>query len=341
MPKPRRALLPRTPKVEGVAGPAAMPADARRPDLFDQPLPPWIKPCLPTLVDAPPVGPGWVHEIKWDGYRVSAYLDDGEVVIRTRNGHDWTRSFPAIAASVAALPLHSAVIDGEAVVLDDTGRSSFSVLQAALGTGDRDGRRRPASRAVLYAFDLLFLDGHDLRGWSLADRLAALDTIGGPHSPAVLLNEGYGGCGADLFASARDHGLEGIVSKRRDAPYRSGRRGEWLKTKCVRDGTFVVIGYQPSVALPSALGAVHVAEEARGALRYVGAVGSGFSRRAAVDLQRRLDALGKPTPPVMELRIEGARWSRPTLRVDVTFRATTAEGFLRHASFKGVRPSGT
>ena len=315
----------------------AKPSDARQPNLFDQPLPGWIKPCLPTLVDEPPVGAEWVHEIKWDGYRVSAYLEAGRVAIYTRNGHDWTHRFPAIAASVAALPLHSAVIDGEAVVLDDQGRSSFSALQAALGTSGRGAGQRRASAAVLYAFDLLFLNGHDMLEWSLANRLVALETIGGPKSPAILLNEGYGGSGADLFAVASDHGLEGIVLKRRDLSYRSGRRDEWLKTKCVRDGTFVVIGYQPSTADRATLGAVHVADDTEGALCYVGAVGTGFSRQAASEMQRRLDALGRPTPAVMGLRIEGARWSKPTLRVDATYRAITAEGLLRHASFKGVR----
>ena len=155
-------------------------ADPRQAALFDQPLPGWIAACLPTLVDKPPEGPNWVHEIKWDGYRVSAYLDDGKVAIYTRNGHDWTHRFPSIARAVAALPLHSAVIDGEAVVLDDQGRSSFSALQAALGTGGRGPGKRQATEAVLYAFDLLFLDGHDLRGWSLDNRRDALGTIVGP-----------------------------------------------------------------------------------------------------------------------------------------------------------------
>ena len=347
MPHPPRHPSPRTLKtkhgVNRVVGRAtvARPADARQPGLFDQPLPAWIRPCLPTLVDEPPVGPEWVHEIKWDGYRVSAYLEAGRVAIYTRNGYNWTYRFPAIAASVAALPLHSAVIDGEAVVLDDHGRSSFSSLQAALGTRGRGAGQRRASAAVLYAFDLLFLDGHDMRDWSLANRLAALETIAGPKSPAVLLSEGFEGTGAELFGAACEHELEGIVSKRRDLPYRSGRRDEWLKTKCVRDGTFVVIGYQPSAATPSALGAVHVAEEAAGALRYVGAVGTGFSRQEAAAMQRRLDALGKPTPAVMGLRIKGARWSKPSVRVDVNYRTTTAEGLLRHASFKGVRPDAT
>ena len=300
-------------------------------------MPTWIAPCLPTLVDQPPVGPGWMHEIKWDGYRVSVHVDDGSAAIFTRNGHDWTHRFPAIAEAAAALPLHDAVMDGEAVVLDDQGRSSFSALQQALGTGGRGPGKRKASEAVLYAFDLLFLDGHDLRDWSLENRRDALATIVDPTSPAILFSKSFDVSGADLFTSACENGLEGIVSKRRTLPYASGRRDDWLKTKCVQDGTFVVIGYQPSSTTKTALGAVHVAEDAGGSLRYVGAVGSGFSREAAAAMQKRLDALGKPTPAVMGLRIKGARWSLPKLRVDVNYRATTREGLLRHASYKGVR----
>ena len=158
MPKPPRRTPPRTRKtnavVERVAGPpiVARPADPRQAGLFDLPLPGWMRPCLLTLVDKPPAGPQWVHEIKWDGYRVSVYVEAGKVTIRTRNGHDWTRRFPAIALAAAALKVRSAVLDGEAVILDDRGRSSFAELQADL---DKHG----SDRAVLYAFDLLFLDG--------------------------------------------------------------------------------------------------------------------------------------------------------------------------------------
>ena len=313
------------------------PADPRQAGLFDAPLPDWIHPCLPTLVDKPPVGPQWAHEIKMDGYRVSTYVDDGKVTIYTRNGHDWTHRFPTIAAAVADLPLHSAVIDGEAIALDDNGKPSFSVLQASLGTSGRGPGRRQAAEASLYAFDLLFLDGHDLRPWSLANRRDALQTVLGAASPALAFSESFDVTGADLFALACGNELEGIVSKRLDLPYTSGRRDDWLKTKCVRDGTFVVIGYQPSATYRSSLGAVHVATEEDGDLRYVGAVGSGFSRDAGAAMQKRLDAMAIESPAVTGLRIKGAKWARPKIRVDVNYRAVTREGVLRHASFKGVR----
>ena len=303
----------------------------------EAPLPDWIAPCLPTLVDRPPEGARWQHEVKFDGYRVSAYLAGGSAIIRTRNGHDWTHRFPAIAAAVAALPIHDAVIDGEAVVLDEQGRSSFSLLQAALGTSGRGPGKRKADEAILYAFDLLYLDGHDLRGWSLGNRRDALLSVIGEADPVLRFSQAFETTGASLFAAAAENELEGIVSKRLDQPYHSGRSEDWLKTKCVRDGTFIVIGYQPSESSRASLGAVHVAEETAEGLRYAGAVGSGFSRQAALDMQRRLDALGKPTPATMGLRIKGAKWARPELRVDVHYRARTREGLLRHASFKGVR----
>ncbi len=329
MPKPPRQSRP----IPKPAAPAHAVAGDDRP--FDQPLPPWIAPCLPTLVAKPPEGPLWTHELKWDGYRVSVYLEDGRATLFTRNGHDWTARFPAIVAAAEALPIHSAVFDGEAVVLDAAGRPSFSALQAALGTGGRGPGKRQADEAVLYAFDLLFLDGHDLRPWSLGNRRDALGSVVG--EGALLFSEAFDVTGAQLFAAASESDLEGVVSKRRDLPYRSGRQEDWLKVKTAHDDTFVVIGYQPSSADKRMLGAVHVAADEAGALRYVGAVGSGFSHAAAAEMRRKLDALGKPTPSIMGLRIKGARWARPDLRVDVNYRARTREGLLRHASFKGVR----
>ena len=153
-------------------------------------MPAWIAPCLPTLVAEPPAGADWQHEIKWDGYRVSVYLEAGRVTIRTRNGHDWTHRFPAIAAAAAALAIHSCVLDGEAVVLDGDGKPSFAALQAALGTSGRGPGRRNAEEAVLYAFDLPYLDGHDLRPWPLAERRDALASIIGADAQLCAATRG-------------------------------------------------------------------------------------------------------------------------------------------------------
>jgi bifunctional non-homologous end joining protein LigD len=335
MPKPPRRP-PQTKKTatvaaERVAGRAVVekPIDPRQSGLFDQPVPKWIKPCLPTLVDKPPVGEDWIHEIKWDGYRVSAYIAAGKVTIRTRNGHDWTSRFPAIAAALLKLNVRSAVIDGEAVVLDDMGRSNLAELQAAL-------TKHGAEEAVLYAFDLLFLDGEDLRAKPLADRREALGFLMRPAS-AVALSEEYAGSGDDLFRVACEHELEGIVSKRLDAPYRSGRSKTWFKTKCVLSETFVIVGYQPtSGAVRGALANLKVARFDGTTLEYVGAVGTGFSDAVATMLRERLDAIATPKCAVEGLKTKGAVWVRPKLQAEIAYRGLTTARELRHASFKGL-----
>ena len=335
MPKSPRTPSPKLRKTEAssasVASDAvvAKPADPRQAGLFDEPIPRWIKPCLPTLVDKPPVGPLWVHEIKWDGYRVSATVAAGEVTIRTRNGYDWTKRFPAIARAVAALKVRSAVIDGEAVILDEKGRSSFAELQADL---DKHG----SERAVLYAFDLLFLDGEVLWKKPLEERRLALASII-PARSAILISEEYTGTGADLFRTACEHELEGIVSKRIDKPYRTGRRTEWLKTKCVLTDEFVIIGYQPGGgAVRTPLANIKVASFDGQRLRYVGAVGTGFSEAVAAALRVRLDKIPAPRCAVPGLKVAGAVWCAPDLRARIAYRGLTTAGELRHASFKGL-----
>ena len=332
-PRPPRTITRRTDDepVERVADRAviAKPVDPRQPGLFDAPLPGWMRPCLPTLVDAPPTGPQWVHEIKWDGYRVSAYVEEGRATIRTRNGHDWTKRFPAIAASLAKLPVRSAVLDGEAVILDERGRSSFAELQADL---DRHG----SERAVLYAFDLLFLDGEVLWTKPLEESRLALGRVVPPRS-AILMSEEYVGDGADLFRIACEQDLEGIVSKRLDRPYRGGRSRNWLKTKCVKSDPFVIVGYQPgSGAVRTPLANIKVATFDGHALRYVGAVGTGFSEAVALMLRQRLDRIATPRCAVAGLKVKGAVWVTPDLRAEIAYRGVTNTGELRHASFKGL-----
>lgn len=337
MPKPPRKSPPQTKRTiavaaERIVGRALVdrPIDPRQSGLFDAPLPKWIKPCLPTLVDKPPVGENWIHEIKWDGYRISAYVGDGKVTIRTRNGHDWTSSFPNIAAALLKLNVRSAVIDGEAVVLDDMGRSNFAELQADL-------TRHGSEAAVMYAFDLLFLDGEDLRAKPLGDRREALGLLMRPSS-AVVFSDEHAGPGADLFRVACEHELAGIVSKRLDAPYRSGRSKTWLKTKSVLSEAFVIIGYQPtSGAVRGALANLKVARFDGSKLVYVGAVGTGFSDVVATMLRARLDVIVTSKCAVAGLTTKGAVWVRPDLRAEIAYRGVTTTGELRHASFKGLQ----
>ena len=222
------------------------------------------------------------------------------------------------------------MVDGEAVILDERGRSSFAELQADL---DRHG----SERAVLYAFDLLFLDGEALWKRPLEERRLALSGLIPPRSVAILLSEEFSGAGADLFRIACENDLEGIVSKRLDRAYRSGGSSDWLKTKCVTTGDFVIIGYQPgSGAVRTPLANLKIATFDGERLRYAGAVGTGFSEAVAAALRKRLDGISTTRCPVAELKAAGAVWVSPDLRARVAYRGVTTAGELRHASFKGL-----
>jgi bifunctional non-homologous end joining protein LigD len=292
------------------------------------PPPSWIEPCIPTPVAKPPKGDRWRHEVKWDGYRVCVVIAAGRATVRTRRGHDWTDRFKPIAETAAELLCRNAIIDGEAVVLDAKGRASFSSLQADLAGGGKS--------ALLYAFDCLFLDGHDLRGLPLSERREALERlVGRPKSGAILFSEEFEGDGAEFFKIARAHELEGIISKRADLPYRSGRSQDWLKVKCVQSDAFIIIGYQPDGRV--GIANLKLAIEENGALRYAGAVGTGFSDATMRMLRKVLDPLAEPQSGAAWPKVKGAVWVRPELYANVAYRAFTTAGELRHASFKGLR----
>ncbi|WP_210324602.1 non-homologous end-joining DNA ligase [Chelatococcus reniformis] len=304
------------------------------PQLFDQPPPGWIDPALAKLVDKIPTGPDWAHEIKWDGYRLCCQVVDGKATIWTRRGHDWTDRFPGIAAEVAKLRVRSAIVDGEAVILDERGISHFGDLQKALGRGSVG---KAAAEAVLVAFDLLFLDGTDLRPWKHTARREALASVIPSAKPNLWVSEDIEGDPTRIFAMACEHELEGIISKRISAPYRSGRTGDWVKTKCIQSDTFVIIGYEPASS-GVGIGGLRLAErDVDGKLVSVGGVGTGFTRATAAALGRKLDALRQAKPAVPGLRSKTVVWVRPVLLAEVEYRARTSDGDLRHASFKGLR----
>jgi bifunctional non-homologous end joining protein LigD len=298
------------------------------------PFPELIPPCLPTLVKKPPSGPEWLHEVKWDGYRFVCYLKAGNVRMMTRNALDWSSNFPAIVEAIQKLPAGAAIIDGEAVILDDSGVSHFGSLQQAFAKGGGKARN-----AVLYAFDLLYLDGLDLRREPLVTRKAELarllKRVG--RNSAVQLSEELEGDAKVILKAACREGLEGIVSKRRDSPYPSGRSKEWLKTKCVLSDEFIIIGFTPSDTKKGGLGALRVATKARGKLRYAGGVGTGFSAEVGQELLRRLEKMRIDKPPIPGLREPGTVWIRPELLAEIDFRGWTEEKLLRHPSFKGLR----
>jgi bifunctional non-homologous end joining protein LigD len=297
------------------------------------PLPPY-RAQLATLVSAPPVGPGWVHEVKYDGYRIGASLDGGRVTLVSRRGKDWTGQFPEVAEAVAALPARRALLDGEVAAVLPDGRTSFQALQNAFAVGRRS--------LVYFVFDLLHLDGEDLSARPLLDRKAAL---------AALLGEGHGivryaphvvADGAATLREACRLGLEGIVSKRADAPYRAGRNAGWVKAKCVARQELVIGGFtEPEGAARAGIGALLVGTFEGGALRFAGKVGTGFTNESARALRARLEELRQEpspfTPAPRGWLGRNARWVRPVLVAEVAFTEWTADGKIRHPSFQGLR----
>ena len=309
--------------------------DARQRALALDPMPDRVESCLALLAARAPSGAEWAFEVKWDGYRLALHLEPGRRVrILTRGGHDWTTRFPTIAHDLRDLGIDSAILDGEAVVLDEQGASDFGALQRALGGR---GGKRSAAGALIYAFDLLYLNGRDLRALPLVQRRAMLgDLIGRQHS-SIRLSEEVDAEGGDFLKLACQMGLEGIIAKRRDAPYRSGRGGDWLKIKCVQSETFRVIGWEASASALGGIGRLLLAGIKGGALAYVGSVGTGFTTKSATELRKRLMSIAVEKPPVAGVPKKGMRWVEPVLAAEVAFRAWTGDGMLRHASFKGVR----
>ncbi len=314
----------------------AKPRDKRQPQLAIDPMPERIEPALALLVKKPPSGHQWSYEVKWDGYRLAVHVEPKGVRIITRGGHDWTSYFPAIAAAAKHLGPAAMILDGEAVVLDAKGLPNFGLLQQALG-----GRRatRAAKSAILYAFDLLYFDGHDLTGLELSSRRHMLKTLFEDTTGAIKLSEDFETDGEILLRNACMHGLEGIIAKDKNSTYRSGRTGDWLKIKCSNSESFAVIGYEPSLKVRGSIASLLLAARKGDGLVYVGNVGTGFSAKLARDLRVQLDSMriDKAAAPV---KGKGLIFVEPTLVAEVTFSTWTHDGKLRHPSFKGLREAG-
>lgn len=304
-----------------------------------EPPPRFVPMALATLYGGAPSGPDWLHEIKFDGYRMEARLDRGAVQLLTRKQQNWTHRFPSVAAAVAALPAATALLDGEIVVEDGQGISNFSLLQTDL----KDGR---TDRFVYYAFDLLYLDGRDFTGEPLVERKRALAgllerrTKDAIKADVIRYTGDFDDAGPVILRHAREMGLEGIVSKRRNAPYRSGRTDNFVKTKCRGEQEFVVLGYAPATAMPRAIGALIAGVHENGALRYAGRVGSGYTEKMAHDLFKRLAPLRTDRRPVAlpaDEKRKDVVWVEPKLVIEAEFAGITHGGLLRQASFKGIR----
>jgi bifunctional non-homologous end joining protein LigD len=287
--------------------------------------------ALAMVVEVPPEGEEWLHEIKHDGYRIVARLEEGDVRLVSRNGKDWTKEFPQVARAVSRLPAGTALLDGEVAAVLPSGATSFQALQRRSDGG---------SLLVYFVFDLLHLDGWDLREAPLAARKDVLRRLLDAAPAALRFSDHVRGRGPDFFEAARAQGLEGVVSKRAGAPYRPGRGGDWRKAKCRLSQEMVIGGWtDPSDARPS-IGALHVGFYEGERLVYAGKVGSGFTERLLTDLLERLQVRRRDSCPFEHVPPElqrGAHWVEPELVAQVEFTQWTDEGRMRQPVFLGLR----
>ena len=309
------------------------PRDPEQPRLLFDPMPDRVEPCLAVLKNRPPKGSEWSYDIKWDGYRISVHRELSKVRILTRGGFDWTERFPAIASAAAALGPATFILDGEAVVLDEMGRSDFGLLQGSLG--GRTGKH-PAATALMFAFDLMYLDGHDLRKLEFAARRHILEDLLDEATGAIRLSEEINEDPERLIEHACALGLEGIIGKHRDRPYRPGKTGDWIKIKCVQRESFAILGYELSSAMPDGFGSLLLGALRGGEYVYVGSVGTGFTHQQARALRKQLDKL-KTNKPVIRFKEKTRIATDPGPIAEIDFRGWTSDGKLRHASFKGLR----
>jgi bifunctional non-homologous end joining protein LigD len=295
-------------------------------------LPAFVSPQLATLVDAPPAGEEWLHEIKYDGYRAIASLAGGQVVIRTRNGLDWTGRFAPLIPALADLPCDSAVLDGEIAVADAEGHTDFGALQNALTEG--------GTGIGYYLFDLLHLYGEDLRERPLRERKERLARLLKGVPAPLGYSDHLEGSGEQVYAHACRIKLEGIVSKRRDAPYMSGRSQSWLKSKCGMEQEFIVIGWRPSDKAGRPFRSLLLAVREDGEWRYAGRVGSGYSGDRLDNLAaefKKLERKDSPVKGVPPAIARHAHFLEPKLVAQIAFRGWTRDNLVRQGSFKGLR----
>ena len=292
------------------------------------------EPQLATLAKAPPAGDAWLHEIKYDGYRMGCAIAGDGVRLTSRNGLDYTSALPELVAEAKALPVRSALLDGEVVVLLEDGRASFQALQQAMA--DRKAR----ARLVYLVFDLLEVNGESLLEQPLEARKDRLRQLIGGSATRLRYSDHVIGHGDAFFEQATKLGVEGIVSKRRDGVYQPGRRSGWLKIKCLREQPFVVGGYTDQEGMVGGLGALLVGHYEQGRLTFAGRVGTGFTQKISSGLLERLRPLARRTspfdPPPAGALARTAHFVEPALVCRVAFAEWTDDDKIRHPVYRGL-----
>jgi bifunctional non-homologous end joining protein LigD len=287
-------------------------------------FPGFIEPALASSIERVPSGARWIHEIKFDGYRVQLHIANESVRMFTRNGHDWTIRFKKIANDAFLISAGSAIIDGEVVVPAADGTTDFSVLQNQL--------KGKSDKIVMVAFDLLYLNGYDLRKMPLVERKALLKKL--IAKTAIQYSESFEVDGPELFKHACGIGLEGVVSKVRDSKYVSGRGNDWVKKTCAQRETLTIAGFAMK---GNQFDGLYVGRRKGNELIYAGKVDHGFDNDIAKDLRARLKPLVRNAQPYSKRIAHRGIWVEPTLLAEIEYRAKSAEGKVRHPVFKGLR----
>jgi len=301
-----------------------------------RPMPEFVAPQLATLVEAPPEGEEWLHELKFDGYRMLCHLSRGDVQFWSRNRKDWTEKFPNLVNAIKTFPANSAILDGEIVIVDKAGRSSFQDLQQAMG-------KNGAAAFVFQIFDLIYLGGYDLTAVPLVQRKLLLEELIASIRGKTPLrySEHVEGSGQEFFRQACEYRIEGIISKLAYSPYQSTRNRNWLKAKCIKRQEFVIAGYTPSKNDFPGFGSLILGVYEKGKLVYSGRVGTGFTIKQRLELQKKVDQIAQPAMPFSvrpkDPGLRKAQWSKPLLVAEVAFTEWTADGSIRHPSFQGLR----